>query len=153
MRLVQTLKDVYTHASRRQHKCSMSLVRLGTLNEQYCFIIKKCGAFSRRKRIVGEREKASLPFRLCCNFAKHHFTFTQVGCYTVRMSVEIVVNLSNLISADRQGGKRISAVEVMMELVREKIIIRHDPLRSPTHCFEPKPERMYGFAGVCGLSD
>lgn len=56
-------------------------------------------------------------------------------------------------SVDGQGGKSICAVEAVMELVREKIVVRHDPLRSPHHCSEPKPERIDGFAGVCGLSD
>ena len=60
------------------------------------------------------------------------------------MSGDIGVDLLKLISADRQGSNSVCAVGAVWELVREKIIIRHDPLRSPTHCFEPKPERMYG---------
>lgn len=84
---------------------------------------------------------------------KHGVLFTHSHCCAEKLSAQIGVHLSKLISADGKESRDIRAIEAVMELVREKIIIRHDPLRSPTHCFEPKPERMYGIAGVCGLSD
>lgn len=87
---------------------------------------------------------------LCENIA--FFSRVRI-CHAEKLSAQIGVHLSKLISADGKESRDVRAIEAVMELVREKIIIRHDPLRSPTHCFEPKPERMYGIAGVCGLSD
>ena len=67
------------------------------------------------------------------------------------MKIEASLSMITLVGAQR--GRNFCAVKVAMRYVREKIMFRHDRLRSPTHCFEPKPEPMYGFAGVCRLSD
>ena len=105
----------------RYHKGLLSLMRPGTADERYCVIIEV------RRINQGKRT-----FHLFVHVATHGFTSTQFRCHTIRTSVEIEVNLSKLISADRQGGKKVYAVEAVMELVREKIIIRHYPLRSHT---------------------
>lgn len=71
----------------------------------------------------------------------------QAGSMKTRMT------LYNITLAGAQLIIHICAVEVATRYVREKIIVRQDPLRSSIHCFELKPRHMHGFAGVCGLSD
>ena len=68
-------------------------------------------------------------------------------------SMKTGMTLYNIILAGVQRLIHICAFEVATRYVREKIMVRHDPLRSSIHCFELKPRRMHGFAGVCGLSD
>ena len=66
-------------------------------------------------------------------------------------STKTGMTLSNVVLAGSQRIIHICAVEVATRYVREKIMVRHDPLRSSIHCFELKPRRMHGFAGVCGF--